>query len=106
MKKDPWKPSSALPLGKWWVGLTVAEVINEPDARGYLLRLLYILQTAKDVTLPDDVRARLKAKESYIPREQSDGGHLEVNEVVGAIVGKTWLGKFKRDYRVWPADVQ
>ena len=98
-----WKPSRALPLGKWWVGLTVAEVIDEPDARGYLLRLLYILQTAEGVNLSDDVRARLKAKESYIPREQN--GHLEVTEVIAAIVGKTWLGKFKRENRVWPADV-
>ena len=98
-----WKPSPLPPLGKWWAGLTVAEVIDEPDARGYLLRLLYILQTAEGVNLSDDVRARLKAKESYIPREQN--GHLEVTEVIAAIVGKTWLGKFKRENRVWPADV-
>ena len=101
-----WKPSRALPLGKWWVGLTVAEVIDEPDARGYLLRLLYILQTAEGLSsLSQEQRARLKEKETYIPSVQKNG-HSEVTEVVGAIVGKKWLATFKREYRVWPADVQ
>ena len=101
MKQAPWKPSPPPPPGKWWVGLTVAQVIDEKDARGYLLRLLYILQTAKGLGFSEETLARLKEKEQFIPSVKN--GHTEVTEVVGAIVGKKWLANFKREYRVWPS---
>ena len=101
VKPVPWKPSPPPPPGKWWVGLTVAEVIDEPDARGYLLRLLYILLTAEGLEFSEETRARLKEKGLYIPSEQN--GHTEVTEVIGTIVGKKWLATFKKHYRVWPA---
>ena len=101
VKPAAWKPSPPPPPGKWWVGLTVAEVIDEKDARGYLLRLLYILQTADGLSLPLETLARLKEKELFIPSAKN--GHAEVTEVVGAIVGKKWLANFKKGYRVWPS---